>query len=72
MLQSGATLTADQIRTLHGSPRGGISIDALLNLSGKFDIFNGRYRAVERLAECIPSWRALDGMGQIPSVFHLR
>lgn len=72
MLESGATLTADQIRTLYGVPKGGITIGALLELSGKFDSFNGKYRAVERLAECVPSWRALDGMGQIPSVFHLR
>lgn len=72
MLESGATLTPDQIKTLYGVPKGGISIGALLDLSGLFDSLHGRYRAVERLAERTPQWRALDRMGQVPSVFHLR
>lgn len=72
MLESGASLTADQIKTLHGVPPGGITIGALLELSGNFDVTHGRYRALERLAERAPQWRALDRMGQVPSVFHLR
>ena len=75
MLKTGSRLTLAQMKTLYGVPLGGVNADLILEnavTAGWFEARGGKYSAVERLAGMEPTWRYLDKLSQVPSVFLLR
>lgn len=75
MLESGSRLTLDQMRSLYGFPKGGVNIEIVLGkavAASWFEMEGRGFVALGREVTPPPSWRYLDKLSQVPSVFHLR
>lgn len=75
MLESGSRLSYDQMRALYGVPGGGVNLEAVFNRAvdaGWFEAQGRGFVALGRAVSPPPSWRYLDKLSQVPSVFHLR
>lgn len=75
MLESGSRLSYDQMRAMYGYPKGGVNLEAVFDravAAGWFEAQGRGFVALGRAVTPPPSWRYLDKLSQVPSVFHLR